>query len=239
MSNLVTNEVPSMRDYVVNSPGIFAFIKNLVDEILPPCDDKILESDFLVDIEGIARKFGVTDIQRIAPVVYTENEETSFKHAILLGTVIFLNDSDNKEKQRFSIAHEIFHFITRPENDRGLKAVARHGEAWKKEHTGKLGFSQKVYTEELADYFAANLLVPTERFILLEDRSIEEIAQVFGVEPRCIEKRKNEEIEKELSHLAPESITADALGEVKEEAPLSLDELDIILKGHCHNEGQT
>jgi Zn-dependent peptidase ImmA (M78 family) len=50
----------------------------------------------------------------------------------------------------------------------------------------------KLYDEELADYFAANLLVPTDRFILWEDRKDEEIARVFKVPVECVKKRRKE-----------------------------------------------
>jgi len=131
MPNLEVNKTLSARDYVVNAPGIFAAIKSLIDKILPYTDDDTESSicDPIVDIEVIARGLGITDIQRIDPIMHTENSPATFKHAILLGTVIFLNINDNKEKQRFSLAHEIFHFVSRAENDNGLQAVARHGEA--------------------------------------------------------------------------------------------------------------
>jgi hypothetical protein len=55
----------------------------------------------------------------------------------------------------------------------------------------------KLYDEELADYFAANLLVPTDRFILWEDKKNEEIAKAFKVPVECIKKRR-EEIQYEI-----------------------------------------
>jgi len=58
-----------------------------------------------------------------------------------------------------------------------------------------------LYNEEVADYFAANLLVPIERFMLWEDRPDEEIAAAFQVPVNCIKKRR-EEIELELEYLA-------------------------------------
>jgi Zn-dependent peptidase ImmA (M78 family) len=51
---------------------------------------------------------------------------------------------------------------------------------------------KNIYDEEIADYFAANLLVPTERFLLWEDKSDEEIAQAFRVTFECIQKRRKE-----------------------------------------------
>lgn len=58
-----------------------------------------------------------------------------------------------------------------------------------------------LYNEEVADYFAANLLVPVERFMLWEDNPVEEIAAAFKVPVDCIKKRKDE-IELELEYLA-------------------------------------
>jgi len=55
--------------------------------------------------------------------------------------------------------------------------------------------------EEIADYFAANLLVPIERFMLWEDKPDEEIAAAFKVPVECIKKRRDE-IELELEYLA-------------------------------------
>jgi hypothetical protein len=45
---------------------------------------------------------------------------------------------------------------------------------------------------EIADYFAANLVVPVERFILWEDKSIGKIARAFRVDEKCIKKRMTE-----------------------------------------------
>jgi len=66
---------------------------------------------------------------------------------------------------------------------------------------------------------------------LLEDKSDDEIALTFGVESKCIKKRREEEIEIELGQMAPKSIPIDAIEAVRDGAPLSLDELDTILEG--------
>jgi len=58
-----------------------------------------------------------------------------------------------------------------------------------------------LYNEEIADYFAANLLVPIERFMLWEDKTDEEIATAFKVPVECIRKRRDE-IDLELEYLA-------------------------------------
>ena len=83
--------------------------------------------------------------------------------------------------------------------------------------------------EEVADYFAANLVVPTERFVLWEDKPDEEIARAFGVTRECIKKRREEEIEHELNFMTPKNLSS---VENEEEAPASLEELDSVLEGY-------
>jgi len=85
--------------------------------------------------------------------------------------------------------------------------------------------------EEIADYFAANLIVPTERFILWEDKPDEEIARAFGVTKECVKKRREEEIENELYFLTPENLSSDV--KIEDHAPLSVNEMDKILEGYC------
>jgi uncharacterized phage-associated protein len=176
--------------------SIFKEIKECVDFLTPDDEDVCLSDNPYIDIEAIASNRGI-NIHRVPP------DEVLYKHAILIGKDIFLNNNDNNEKQRFSIAHEIYHFLTRRNNEEAL-AVARQGETWKKKNAG----SDIAIEEEIADYFAANLLIPTERFILWEDKTDEEIAKAFGVEPKCINKRK-EEIEYELKMMVPQSLPSD------------------------------
>ena len=55
-----------------------------------------------------------------------------------------------------------------------------------------LYMANKLYDEEMADYFAANLLVPVERLILWEDKTVPAIAKAFKVSTACIKKRRQE-----------------------------------------------
>jgi len=209
---------------------VFKELKTYVDMIISQNEDN-LEKSF-INIEKIARNLGITDFQQVSPAEMERVKKEFFnKHAFLMGTVIFLNKEDTPQKQRFSIAHEIFHHLSQRESNDEIQAVARHGEAWKKENAG----SANAFIEIIADYFAANLLIPTEHFILLEDKTDEEIANTFGVEPKCIRKRRGE-IEQEIALLTPENLSSDV--KVENKAPLSLNELDRILEGHCANEGQ-
>jgi len=212
---------------------IFLTLKKCIDLTIPQNDGDNFTENPYVDIETIAKKVGITDIQRVQPETL-DKKTVHIKHAVLIGTVIFLNIHDNPEKQRFSIAHEIFHFSVRqPKEDNLLRAVARQGEAWKKENAG----SATAFEETIADYYAANLLIPTERFILWEDKTDEEIAAAFGVEPKCIRERRKE-IRQELNLLLPKNLSSDV--KIEKMTPLSLDELKTALEGHgIHDSGQT
>jgi len=191
----------------------FLVLKDGIDKIIPQSEN------WHVDIETIAKECGITSIR------YFPSGGVLDKHAFLVGTEIYVKKSDNPEKQRFAIAHEIFHFLTNWPVSDSMQAVARQGEAWKKQNAG----SAEVVAEIVADYFAANLLIPTERFVLCDDKTDEETAKIFGVEPKCIRKRK-EEIEYELDLMAPKNLSSSVKPE--DLVPLSLDELDHFFEGY-------
>jgi Zn-dependent peptidase ImmA (M78 family) len=205
----------------------FLVLKEGVDSLIPQNDDVSYTETPFVDIETVAKKNGITDVQHVS------SQSIFNKHAILVDTVIYVAKEDNQEKQRFAIAHELFHFLTNWPVSDSMQAVAREGEAWKKQNAG----SDEVVGEVVSDYFAANLLVPTERFILWEDKTDEEIACAFGVEAKCIKKRREEEIEFELDIMVPKNLSSDT--KIEEQTPLSLDELDSILEDHSiHDMGR-
>jgi len=60
----------------------------------------------------------------------------------------------------------------------------------------------KIITEELVDYFAANLIIPTTCFLPLDLKPDREIASIFSVTENCVIKRR-QEIENELRFLYP------------------------------------
>jgi len=198
--------------------AFFLVLKDGINSIIPQ------KKNQHVDIEAIAKECGITNIRRIPSKGILD------KHAFLIGTEIYVNREDNPEKQRFAIAHEIFHFLTNWLVSDSMQAVARQGEAWKKQNAG----SAEAVAEVVADYFAANLLIPTERFVLWEDKSNEEIANAFGVEAKCIRKRR-EEIEHELDLMVPQNLSSNV--DLENQAPLSLDDLDHILEGYNNHDG--
>ena len=64
-----------------------------------------------------------------------------------------------------------------------------------------------IVEDEIADYFAANLLVPVERFILWDDKTDKEIARAFGTVEGCIQKRRIE-IKEELEIMKPKKLSS-------------------------------
>ena len=218
-----------------NSRAVFNFfpvIKRSVNGLLGDGDD--YSANPRVEIEALAKNNGIKDIRYVPPEVIWGKYPKAHAYINMEESIIYVSDKDNPEKQRFSIAHEIFHsiFILLNKNGSALSVVTRRGDTWKKENAG----SEEAEGEDIADFFAGNLLVPTERFILWEDKSDKEIAMAFGVEEECIRKRR-EEIEHELYIMMPKDLSSDA--EIEEPAPLSLDELDHILEAHsAHDNGR-
>jgi len=97
-----------------------------------------------------------------------------------------------------------------------------------------LNILKRIYDEEIADYFAANLLVPTEQFILWQNKPTEEIAKAFKVDKRCIEKRKYE-IQYELDFIMPKDLASDI--NLENQIPLSSDELCRLAGGLAIHDG--
>ena len=216
----MTNQYEGIKEQIPNFYNlVFPKFKTFIDQEYLQANEINYLHHPAVDIESIAKKHGITDIKRVPPA------EVDHKHALLKGNEILLNNQDSPENQRFSIAHELFHFITREDSDDGLQAVARQGETWKNEHSD----SAVAVDEEIADYFAANLLVPTESYILWEDKTDEEIASAFNIEIRCLKKRKIE-IEHELKLMTPVNLSSDVI--LDDTPPLSLDHLEHLLGSH-------
>jgi Zn-dependent peptidase ImmA (M78 family) len=96
----------------------------------------------------------------------------------------------------------------------------------------------EVVEEEIADYFAANLLVPAEMLSLWEDKSNSRIARAFGVPVKCIVKRRRYEIKHELDYLTSEYLSSRK--EINVSVPSSPNELTCIAGGRSvHYAGQS
>jgi Zn-dependent peptidase ImmA (M78 family) len=179
-------------------------LKHTVNELLGDGDGYAQNPK--VDIELLAKDIGIKEIKYVPEEEIWAKYPDAHAYIDIENSIIYVSNSYKEEKRRFLIAHEIFHliFVLYNKNGCALSIFTRRGDAWKKEHSG----SAEAEGEDIADYFAANLLIPTERFILWEEKTNEEIAKAFGVEPRCIEKRKGE-IEYEIKMLEPQSLPSD------------------------------
>jgi hypothetical protein len=320
------------------SEGIFFSIKNGVNKLLSYDEDICYSENPYVDIEAIALEIGIKEIRRVPPTYVHKGE--IIEHALLIKEngeyIILVNENKNREEQRFSIAHEIEHFVSiqvgkrnipwdgyfpsisiaheiahlfiyktrkRPKSEylpKEAVIAARSDYLSKSEdpeeqqfrlnkvilkETAKIiagcvsfvlkkpvsenktyeiakklfkpiiekktnpmirkhlrpGYIRneaakalydaiaKTTEEEIADYFAANLLVPTELFVLWEDETDKKIAHAFGVPVKCISKRRKFEINYELESLTPKNLSSGV--KIEDTVPLTHDRLNHIFGG--------
>lgn len=152
------------------------------------------------------------DVKKLATdlkLTIKESCDLQKDHARLENDTIFLRSDDTEEQKRFSIAHEIAHvrvgkgIVVKVKGQyvtvRFEKKVARemnHTKVMNETHDR----SDVNLVEEALDYYAASLLLPSHIFSLFLDRENEEIAKLFAVPVKCVEKRR-EEIKSELERL--------------------------------------
>jgi Zn-dependent peptidase ImmA (M78 family) len=142
------------------------------------------------------------DVRKIAVLckfdgIELDDGRRNVKHAITRNNIIYLNGNEPEEEQRFSIAHEIGHKIFDLSEDSATKNVARMGNQWKanvlkRKSPIPVGESETFMDEEIIDYFAANLLMPTHIFKNLSDQPDEVISRKFCVSEKSVQKRRIE-----------------------------------------------
>jgi len=306
-----------LRDSLSFYERLFHTTKKLVDDLLPYDGNVCYSENPIVDIEAIAKKIGIE-------IIYESPEkqkELRNKHAVLRkkrgGYQVLVNKEASKEEQRFSIAHELGHYLIKrlvgqsisSHKNRGLsvtrkisrparirmvddgrqdqeiiaarvtsasilsffnkgkrfgiggfvrnssflnswllakvyrKLLKKPVSIWKiydtmhknTEATTKIEKAFRktlayVTEEEKADYFAANILVPTERFVLWRSKSDNKIAKAFGVPKKCILKRRKYEIKHELDFMSREYLSSDV--EIEISAPSTPKDMKHVLGGH-------
>lgn len=174
----------------------------------------------LTQMLQISEKNPAVDVEKIASILNLQikkDKHLTEKHAVLNDSVITLNASDSLQQRRFSIAHEIAHIITKDKvsvkvgkknnpdlkisysfKNQELREVAREIANTKKLHQNifanweNLSELAKDLYEEVMDYFAAVLLVPSDIFCALLDKTDTELSRLFKVKPACIAKRRKE-----------------------------------------------
>ncbi len=113
--------------------------------------------------------------------------------------VIYLNTNDSIERKRFTIAHEIGHFLLHKNYlDKGKELVDESkqptpGVVLKRAINDDMDL-EKRKMEVQANRFAAELLMPEEMFKKVWNESIviEEIAEAFNVSPSAVTVRAKE-----------------------------------------------
>ena len=284
---------------------LFLAIKELANNMLDKYKDNNFFVDTSVDIKTIAYNTGIKGIYPVPPILI------QYDHSHLTENDEILLNRDDELEHRFSIAHEIAHFVLGRGNNNKVIARAEirpitenleksflsfsvFSETTKfyskaiadfvsniidkpvtsknalkllmktankffdekikpfneelKDMTSNYTFTEdmlkplkdeiqkylfeiviKVCEEEIADYFAANLLVPIERFILWENETDELIADKFKVSSKCIQKRRGE-IERERDFMIPKNQSSNT--KIEELDTASIDELDSVLEAN-------
>jgi Zn-dependent peptidase ImmA (M78 family) len=176
----------------VDNNSITALVMTLLEEFDTP---KVFVRDPSVDIRGIAKSLSIEII----------DTADLGDHAVFQNNVLELNAADSPEKKAFSIAHEIGHLAFGHIDVKTGFQIARLGIRKTadliKDNPIKSEKIEQYLSEKIADYFAANLLVPVNRFLLWDDQPDDIIARAFKVEEPCIRKRR-----KEIAETVPEML---------------------------------
>ena len=198
------------------SAGAVKAINQKVNELLfkyeEPSKDPTIDPS--VDIMKIAQACKVKQVMRVP------SEQLNGKHADVKNGIVRIDENDTEGQYRFDLAHEVGHIVfnhitksieykvTQPgvngKPESSFVITTTEYEAARQGTTKKSELSpEERGIEDFFDHFAANLLVPINRFQLWEDRSDKEIADAFKVEEKCIAKRR-QEITHEINILTKE-----------------------------------
>lgn len=109
--------------------------------------------------------------------------------------VIYVNKNHPVTRQRFTIAHEIGHFLEHKshldsgtEFEDGVKRKVSNGEGHLERRSGVLMSTEQIGMEKKANEIAADILMPKEEFIEIWNQydTIEEVAEIFGVSDAAV-----------------------------------------------------
>jgi len=186
------------NDLLNYTPGAVKAVNQKVNELLLKHEDtaKDVAVDPSVDIMKIAKACGINEVILVPP------SQLGGKHAVVENGVVKIDENDAEGQRLFDLAHEVGHIVfnqithmdivVKFENTSYILQstkykAARHGTKRKSE----LPPGEREI-EDFIDHFAANLLIPINRFQLWEDKTDKEIAEAFKVEEKCIKKRRQE-----------------------------------------------
>jgi transcriptional regulator with XRE-family HTH domain len=121
-----------------------------------------------VDLSGLARRLGVKVVYRDA-----ERGFAGAIHKVGTGYVITLNGLDRRSRQRFTLAHELAHYIFHR---------SRIGDGIVDDGMYRSGLSDRL--EQEANRWAADILMPPDEVAKAQDSGVhdlDELARRFGV----------------------------------------------------------
>ncbi len=131
-----------------------------------------------------------SDVTRIAKKLGLEVYEVEFESPDISGmikteagnTIIYVNRNDNEGRKRFTIAHEIGHFILHH------KVVESEGIVDFRQSTKNYTSEAELVRETQANMFAAALLLPKGEVKRAWDQihDIEEVAKIFHVSKKAL-----------------------------------------------------
>lgn len=105
---------------------------------------------------------------------------------------IFINENDSEYRQRFTIAHELWHFFLHKDIlDKVDTIIDRKESQYLYRNTDFEEINEETrWMEEEANEFAWNLLMPEEKFLeLYKKYTIPQLSQIFSVSERAISTR--------------------------------------------------
>lgn len=166
-----------------------------IQKILPELDDRLkkvidgltadqreIYESTPIDITKFAASFGFKLL---------EFKQNSLEGFILIQQdekLIGVNSQLSYEEKRFTIAHELSHFLL----DENLFDNGRCKIATKFAHVDEIRAYAARPAEQIIDYFAACILIPKEKLNESDLKEPNKLAKKFGVTPKCMIRRIEE-----------------------------------------------
>lgn len=151
------------------------YIDQRINKILVQTNRSYPEDSLLDIVKGLDIEVKVADFEKYAEVVsgMILHDKESKK------PTIYLNERNSRERQTFTLAHELGHYLL---HDGAKLRIDKYNYSTN---------SKEALEEIEANYFAASLLMPQERFeqTLKLATTLKQIARYFGVSESAVRNR--------------------------------------------------
>lgn len=148
---------------------------NTLDELKSICSDYL--NVFPIDVRAIAKQLGLS--VRVEPM---EEQKSGYLKRFEDGWVIGVNSLHHPRRQKFTLAHELGHYILH----RKTVGEVEDTTLFRADGYGEYGIERE------ANLFAAQLLMPSDEFkkvVDIKERKINDIAEYFGVSALAVKVR--------------------------------------------------